>query len=51
MSRVGKSPVAIPDKTKVEIKGSHVTVSGPQGTLERDIHPEISAAVEDTRCW
>ena len=49
MSRVGKSPVVIPDKTKVEIKGSHVTVSGPQGTLERDIHPEISAAVEDNQ--
>ena len=47
MSRVGKAPVIIPDKTKVEIKGSHVSVTGPQGSLERDIHPDITAKVED----
>lgn len=46
MSRVGKAPVVIPDKTKVEINGSHVTVTGPKGSLERDIHPEITAVVE-----
>lgn len=46
MSRVGKTPVVIPDKTKVEIKGSHVTVTGPKGSLERDIHPEMTAVVE-----
>ena len=49
MSRVGKAPVPIPDKTKVEISGSHITVTGPKGTLERDIHPEMSAAVEDNQ--
>lgn len=47
MSRVGKAPVIIPDKTKVEIKGSHVSVTGPKGSLERDIHPDITAVVED----
>ena len=46
MSRVGKSPVVIPDKTKVEIDGSHVKVTGPLGTLERVIHPDMKAAVE-----
>lgn len=46
MSRVGKSPVPIPDKTKVEIDGSRVTVTGPLGTLARDIHSDIKAAVE-----
>lgn len=49
MSRVGKKPVPIPDKTKVEINGSHVKVTGPQGTLERDLHPEMSAAIEDNQ--
>jgi large subunit ribosomal protein L6 len=49
MSRVGKTPVVIPDKTKVEINGSHISVTGPQGTLERDIHPEMSAAIEDNQ--
>ncbi|MCD6249317.1 MAG: 50S ribosomal protein L6 [candidate division Zixibacteria bacterium] len=47
MSRVGKAPVIIPDKTKVEIKGSHVSVTGPKGSLERDIHPDMTAVVKD----
>ncbi len=46
MSRVGKSPVVIPDKTKVEIDGSLVKVTGPMGTLERVMHPDMTAAVE-----
>ncbi|MBD3331696.1 50S ribosomal protein L6 [candidate division GN15 bacterium] len=49
MSRVGKKPVPIPDKTKVEINGSHVTVTGPRGTLERDLHPDMSAAIEENQ--
>lgn len=46
MSRVGKSPVVIPDKTKVEINGSHISVTGPKGSLERDLHPEMTAALK-----
>jgi large subunit ribosomal protein L6 len=49
MSRVGKSPIPIPDKTKVDIKGKLVTVTGPKGTLAREIHPEITAALEDNQ--
>ena len=47
MSRVGKNPVPIPDKTTVEVDGSRVTVKGPRGTLMRDIHPDITATVEE----
>jgi len=46
MSRVGKTPVVIPDKTKAEINGSQVSVTGPKGSLVRDIHPEITATLE-----
>ncbi|UCG62606.1 MAG: 50S ribosomal protein L6 [Candidatus Zixiibacteriota bacterium] len=49
MSRVGKSPIVIPDKTRVEITLPTVTVTGPKGTLSREIHPEIKAAVEDNQ--
>lgn len=49
MSRVGKMPIPIPDKVKVDINGSAVTVTGPKGTLNREIHPDISAAVEDNQ--
>jgi large subunit ribosomal protein L6 len=46
MSRVGKNPVIIPENTKVEIKGSQVTVTGPGGSLQRTIHPDITATLE-----
>jgi large subunit ribosomal protein L6 len=49
MSRVGKNPIPIPDKAKVEIKDSIVTVTGPKGTLSREIHPDITANVEDNQ--
>ncbi len=49
MSRVGKSPIPIPDKTKVDIKGKMVTVTGPKGSLAREIHPDIMAALEDNQ--
>ncbi|HUV30082.1 MAG TPA: 50S ribosomal protein L6 [Acidobacteriota bacterium] len=46
MSRVGKKPVPIPEKTKVEIRDARITVTGPKGTLTRPIHPDITAAVD-----
>ena len=35
MSRIGKSPVLIPDKVSVDIDGLNVTVKGPKGELKR----------------
>ena len=39
MSRIGKSPVQIPEKVSVEINGLTITVKGPKGELKR-IMPE-----------
>jgi len=47
MSRIGKMPVPIPEKTEVEIKGSDITVKGPKGTLTRVLHPAMQVAVEE----
>lgn len=47
MSRVGKHPIPIPDKTKVEIDGKTVKITGPKGTLVRIIHSDITAVIED----
>ena len=49
MSRVGKMPIAIPDKVKVEIDGRHITVRGPGGELSRDIATEIDLRLEDNQ--
>ncbi|HFQ88929.1 MAG TPA: 50S ribosomal protein L6 [Desulfobulbus sp.] len=46
MSRIGKQPIPVPAGVKVEINGTHVKVTGPRGTLERDIRPEIELKME-----
>jgi large subunit ribosomal protein L6 len=47
MSRIGIAPIKVPDGVKVDIRGDRVSVSGPRGTLERDLVPGISARLED----
>jgi len=47
MSRVGKKPIQIPDKTKVLYKDSIVTVKGQKGALSRSIHPLINLEIKD----
>ncbi len=48
MSRLGKKPIAIPEKTTVTVAESVVTVSGPLGKLEMNFKPElISINVEE----
>src|SRR5436305_8381214 len=46
MSRIGKKPVPV-GKAKVTIKDQHVSVQGPKGTLELDVHPHIKVAQQD----
>src|SRR6266540_619429 len=47
MSRIGKQPVAIPPKVKVEVKGAKVFVEGPKGKLDMTIPPRTSFKVEE----
>jgi large subunit ribosomal protein L6 len=47
MSRIGRAPVTIPDKVKVELKGSDVMVTGPKGTLSRSMHPSMTMTLAD----
>ena len=46
MSRVGRLPITIPEKVKVEIDGRRVSVHGPGGDLTREIAPEIDLSLE-----
>ena len=48
MSRIGKSPITIPSGVEVTLLDRHVTVKGPQGTLERDLPGEIAIEREDS---
>lgn len=47
MSRIGKRPIAIPEKTEVTVRDGAVTVAGPKGTLTRHFRPEIAIAVQN----
>ena len=47
MSRVGKKPIDIPEKTKVTFSGNLLTVQGEKGTLKRTIHPEMDLKIDN----
>ncbi len=47
MSRIGRKPVELPKGVDIVIKGSHITVKGPKGTLERTLPADIVVALED----
>ena len=47
MSRIGRSPIPLPAGVEVSVAGRRVTVSGPSGSLERDLPGEITVRQED----
>jgi large subunit ribosomal protein L6 len=47
MSRIGRNPIPVPGGVTVEVNDRHVTVSGPKGTLERDIPRDITIRQDD----
>jgi len=46
MSRIGKQPIVIPAKVKVEVKGQQVSVEGPKGKLNWELPRRTSLKVE-----
>jgi large subunit ribosomal protein L6 len=47
MSRIGKKPIAIPEKTSVSFDGYEIKVKGPLGELSRVVKPEIGIEIKD----
>lgn len=47
MSRIGKIPIVIPPKVKVEVAGKVVSVEGPKGKLKLDLPPRTRLTVEN----
>jgi len=48
MSRIGKSPVALPKGVEVSVsKGNLVTVKGPKGQLSEQLDADITVEIED----
>ena len=47
MSRIGNKPITVPEGVEVSLAGQKITVKGPKGTLEREIHNNISVKLEN----
>ena len=47
MSRIGKLPIHVPAGVTVTIKDNVVTVKGPKGTLEKDLHKNMEVSLDN----
>lgn len=47
MSRIGKSPISLPDGVDVTVADSTVHVKGPKGSLSQSFDSHISVSVDD----
>ena len=47
MSRIGNKPITVPSDVEVKIDGQKITVKGPKGTLEREIHKNMTMSFEN----
>ncbi len=47
MSRIGKAPIAIPEKVTFKNEDNMITVTGPLGTLSQKVDSSISVTVKD----
>ncbi len=49
MSRIGKTPIHVPEGVEVKRDGAKVTVKGPKGELSRVLNSEIKMVVADSQ--
>lgn len=47
MSRVGKKPIKIPDKTKISYSEKFLVVEGDKGKLSQAIHPAVDLSIDN----
>ncbi len=48
MSRVGRKPIPLPKGVTVNMGGEVITVKGPKGQLQMNLHPAIKIVAEGT---
>ena len=46
MSRIGNKPINVPAGVEVKLDGNHISVKGPKGTLERDLHRNMEVTID-----
>ena len=46
MSRIGNSPITVPAGVDVKLDGNKITVKGPKGSLEKELHSNMKVTVD-----
>ena len=49
MSRIGKSPIVLPEKVEVTLNQGEISIKGPLGVLTRELSPEVTVDRVDNR--
>jgi large subunit ribosomal protein L6 len=47
MSRVGKNPIEVPDKVKIDFKDPLLEVTGPNGALSMNVSSKVKLEIEE----
>jgi large subunit ribosomal protein L6 len=47
MSRIGKQPIEVPEDVDVSLDGQTIEVSGPEGTLTRELEEFVDVEISD----
>ena len=47
MSRVGSKTIDLPKNVQITVQGAQVTVTGPQGKLQRSFDPDFKVVIKD----
>ena len=47
MSRIGNKPITVPENVEVKLEGNKITVKGPKGVLEKELHPNMKISLEN----
>ncbi len=46
MSRIGNKPITVPEGVEVTLNENHITVKGPKGTLQKELHKNITVTID-----
>ena len=47
MSRIGNKPITVPENVEIKVDGNKITVKGPKGTLEKELHSNMKITLEN----
>lgn len=49
MSRIGNSPITVPDDVEIKLEDHKITVKGPKGILQKELHKNMTVSLENNQ--